>query len=402
MTELRRQIVRADDSSSIDPFGRWRTSNPVTLFDSKQTNEAYQLFWDISSTGTGTSSNYNENGAKTTLSVSNLTAGKIIRQSKKRSNYQAGKGQLILATFNLISNDLGITKEVGYFDDDNGIFFRVDGTNISIVIKSNVTGTPVDTVINQGSWNIDNFDGTGPSKMIFDVAKSQILLIDFEWLGVGRVRVGTVIDGKIYYAHAFNNANNLPSVYMSKPNLPIRYSIENDGTGPASSMDTICASVSTEGGEDITGILRSVNTGNSGISVTSSNFRAVLGIQQKPTELDSVIKIEKISLMSRTSNDQFRWELLLNPTVAGTFTYSNLVTSSGVQYAKGGGTNTVTGGISLDSGFIKDFASENIPINNAYQLGSTIAGVQDSIVLCVYNITSNATLDASLTYRESL
>ena len=402
MTELRKQIIQADDSFSIDPFGRWRVSNPVTLFDSKQTNEAYELFWDIATvSGAGTSSNYDEDGAKTTLSVSNLTAGKIVRQSKKRSNYQAGKGQLILATFNLISNNLGITKEVGYFDDDNGIFFRVDGTNISIVIKSNVTGTPVDTVINQGSWNIDNFDGTGPSKVTFDITKTQILLIDFEWLGVGRVRVGTVVDGKIYYAHAFNNANNLETVYMSKPNLPIRYSIKNDGTGPDSSMDTICACVSTEGGEDITGILRSVNTGNGGVSVTSSNFRAILGIRKKTTEVDSIINIERISLMSQTANDQFRWELVLNPTISNTFAYSP-VTLSGVEFAIGGSNNTVTGGYTLDSGFIKDFSSESVPIANAYQLGNTIAGVRDEIVLCVYNITSNATIHGALTYRESL
>jgi hypothetical protein len=68
MTALRRQTIQANDSFSIDGFGRWRTSNVETLFDSKQTQTGFQLFWDIATTsGAGTSSTYDKNGARTIL-----------------------------------------------------------------------------------------------------------------------------------------------------------------------------------------------------------------------------------------------------------------------------------------------------------------------------------------------
>lgn len=40
MSELRRQLIRADDSASIDAFSRWRTSEPNYVFD---TNFQYDL-----------------------------------------------------------------------------------------------------------------------------------------------------------------------------------------------------------------------------------------------------------------------------------------------------------------------------------------------------------------------
>jgi len=58
-----------------------------------------------------------------------------------------------------------------------------------------------------------------------------------------------VVDGVPTYLHQFNHANHSAGVYMTTPNLPIRYEISNDGTGAAAEMECICSSVMSEGGQ---------------------------------------------------------------------------------------------------------------------------------------------------------
>jgi len=92
-------LVAQGDTPSIDAFGRARVAEPVTLFDSKQLHDAAPLtFDDAEVSGTGTGSSHNVNTASTILSTTNATAGKRVRQTFMRFNYQPGKSQLILCT----------------------------------------------------------------------------------------------------------------------------------------------------------------------------------------------------------------------------------------------------------------------------------------------------------------
>ena len=82
--------------ATTDAFGRLRISEPFTIFDSKQLHNNQPLFWDDAETsGTGTSSAHSSARASTTISVSATTAGKRVRQSLQRFNYQPGKSQLV-------------------------------------------------------------------------------------------------------------------------------------------------------------------------------------------------------------------------------------------------------------------------------------------------------------------
>ena len=79
------QSIKSADSPSIDGFGRWRVSNPQTLFDSKNifdddglasSVENQPLFYDNSETsGSGTSTSYRADEASQRLTVGNTTAG---------------------------------------------------------------------------------------------------------------------------------------------------------------------------------------------------------------------------------------------------------------------------------------------------------------------------------------
>lgn len=384
-----------------DAFGRMRVAGITTLFDSKQIHDNQPLFWDDQETsGSGTSSSHSANRASTILGVSAATAGKRVRQTFERHNYQPGKSHLVVMTARMNSGatETGITAEVGYHDDNNGVFFRLKDGVIYTVIKSNVTGTPVDTATAQASWNIDTMDGNGPSGITIDPTASQILLIDFEWLGVGIVRFGFVIDGQIIYCHVAYNANNLSSVYMSTPNLPLRYSIENDGNAGAAELECICGSVASEGGAEALGNLYHDDSGALTTLASTSTYAAI-GLRLKTGYLGLNVLLEAVSLIVTSGNDKCQWDIRFNPTVAGTFTYSD-VTNSGVQIAKGANTNTVTGGDRIDGGFFDASLPASSRLKNARRLGSAIDGTRDELVLCVTPITNNITIESALTWRE--
>lgn len=405
-SNLKVSIEEYGDTSSIDAFARLRISEPFTLFDSKQLHDKQPLFWDESLGGSATSV-HNSTDAATIMTVTASASDYAIRQTKVRPNYQPGKSQLIVLTLHA-PQQTGVTIRAGAFDGTganfrtpfNGIFLEITENDITWNIAKN--GTTAETV-SQALWNYDIFDGTGPSRLTLDPDGLIIAFMDIEWLGVGRVRTGFFIQGIPRYAHFFNHAN-LPaftSVYTSTPNLPLRYYIESDGTG-GGTLDHICSTVISEGGIQQTGILRSVNTGVTHLDANLADTKyAMIGIRLKSAYYDITVLPEYFSMISET-NDDFKWTLELNPVVAGTFTYAGL-TNSSIEYALGATANTVTTpGIIIDSGFSKSSATIDRKFITALTLGSTIAGVMDTLILTVTPLSSNADIQASLTFRELL
>jgi hypothetical protein len=382
-------------SPSEDAFGRLRVSEPLTVFNSKQIFDNQPLFWDDQEvSGSGTGSSYSKVDARTQISVGATTAGKRVRRTFQRFNYQPGKSQLILLTGNFNGGASGITKTIGYGDDDNGIFFQSIDDVLSFSVRKDGSQTPV----TQDNWNIDKMDGTGLSGITFDDTTTFIYVAEMEWLGVGRVRVGFNIDGVTYYVHQFLHANNLTSVYISTPNLPVTYEIENDGTGVASTLDHICSSVVSEGGVRNNGILFHKDSGSISSLSTGTTY-AVLGIRLKSANVGMTVLLEAISMISTTQNEQLNWQLIFNPTVAGTFTYSG-ITNSAIEVATGAASNTVTNGLEIDGGYL----STSFPVTNTapsdLRLGAAIDGTVDEIILAVRPITNNVTIEGSLTWRE--
>jgi hypothetical protein len=312
--------IAFQDSPAIDAFGRLRVSNPVTIFDSKQiwddpdiaaSAENQPLFFDNQEiSGGGTATAFDVDRAETTLSVTADTAGVRVRQTKRRLNYQPGKSLLSLVSFIFGAQSAGITKRAGLFDDNNGIFLEDSGTAYNIVRRTYVTGSAVDTAVAKANWNLDKLDGTGASGVTIDFTKTQILVIDIEWLGVGRVRVGFVFDGLVVYAHEFLNANTLAAVYMSTPNLPLRSEIQNDGTGTDASLKLIGASVISEGGLNPSGVVRSASTNGTHVDCDTENtVYAMLGIRLKSAYIGCAVEILEKSILIVTASEQCEWML---------------------------------------------------------------------------------------------
>lgn len=404
MTFIREVDITAADSPSIDGFGRWRVSEPKTIFDSKHLYDASPLLWDDSQTsGSGTSSTHSSAKAEVDMSVSATTAGTRVRQTFMRFNYQPGKSQQIIMTGVLGAGATGITRRIGYFDDDNGLFFELDDSTLKVVRRTSVTGSAVDNATNQSSWNLDTLDGNGPSGITLDTSKTQIFFIDFEWLGVGRVRMGFVIDGLVYYCHEILNANTLTEVYMSTPNLPLRYEISNDGTGAAASLKQICGSVISEGGQQTLGITRYVSNEDNDVQASiAGTVYALAGLRLKTGRENAIAVLKRISVLSET-NDDFEWLLCLNPTVSGTFTY-NSITNSSLEFANGATNNNTVS----DTGTILQggYSTNSVPVGELLdiplRLGFDIAGAKDEIVLCVRPLTAGLDAFGGVTFKELL
>ena len=406
------QSIKFGDSPSIDAFARARVSNPETIFDSKQIHDKQPLFWDEALTLNGTAP-WTQAAASTMMTVT-TTADAVARQTFRRFNYQPGKSQLILMTFVLDESGggTGITREVGMYDANNGIFLQDSAGTINLV-KRNATS---DTTVAQASWNIDVFDGTGTSGKTLDWTKSQIMLIDMEWLGVGRVRIGFVIDGIPYYAHQFVHANTTSGVYMSTPNLPLRYYIENAaGAGVQSTLEHICCSVMSEGGTQDVGATRVATSGSVFVNANTANTTyAIVGIRLDTDHLDGVAKIIGVSLLEAAATSvDYEWKLIYDPTVANTANFSTAWTdvatgSSFIEYAVGDNsnpsTNTVTGGTVIASGFVaaggSKTSSNSDEVDTTLLLGSTIAGVSKQIWLCVTPKGTNADVYGSISWKE--
>lgn len=394
------------DNTFIDPFGRIRTSNVKTLFDSKQILDKQPLYWDEAVvSGSGGSFTYNADRASTTIGVSANTACRAVRQTLRRFNYQPGKGQLIQMTGVLGNSKTGITKRIGYYDDNNGVFFELNANGLCCVVRTKTSGQVVDTKYYQEDWNENTLEGGDEKIIVLDTTKTQIFHIDFEWLGVGTVRFGMIFDGVLVYTHKIHNANLFSNVYMSTPNLPARYEIIADGTNTESDTLThICTTIGSEGGVDTSGFKFSANRGSTAmVTANNDNIYPVMGIRLKSTHLSSTVKIEGINTIC-TSTAAYAWYLLLNPTITGTaLTYAG-VNNTSVEISKTNtNATTVSGGILLASGVAQSTNDSTIIVSspNDYTLGSKINGTRDEVILAVQRLTGTAeTFYSSITWLD--
>ena len=398
MTYIPNPKVSFKDGPNIDSFGRLRVSTPYTIFDSKQLYSNDGIFWsDIQVSGGGTTSTFNTNQSSTTLAVSNLTAGRRVRQTKRYFNYQPGKSQLGLFTGIIGTPATGITRRIGLFNDNNGLFFESGSTGVCVAVRSYVTGSVVTTKIFQDSWNLDKLDGTGESQITLDFSKVQIFVIDYEWLGVGRVRFGFVIGGNLIYVHEQKHANTISTVYMSTPNLPVRYEIENDGTGGVASVLHICCSVMSEGGVENAGFDFAIDRGTNFLDALNDNrIYPLVSVRLKDGRNCCTIVVKNVSVMCITTGI-YKWSLIYNPTITGgTMTWADVPnTSVSANITTSGGLAIVDGtGLKLASGYTSQnnlgdsFALNDI--DNVLAMGFTVTGGADVLVLAVQKVSGGA------------
>jgi hypothetical protein len=381
--------------TNTDAFGRLRVSQPYTLFDSQNRYAADNQF-DVSTTGTGTTS-FLSNEAAVKMEVTGAGVGSVLRQSYRSFPYQPGKGLLVLATFVMDSSmSLNLTQRVGYYNDQNGVFFqRIDGT-FSFVLRSYVTGSVSNVrTVNQDDWNGDKLDGTGDSGYTLDPSKAQILWMDFEWLGVGSVRCGFIINGQYIVCHTFNNANEITNVYMTTAILPVRYEIVTTTAAVAASMKAICCSVISEGGFEQTSIDH-VARRTTVLGTIGSTFLPVVSIRLASGRTGAVVLPNRVQVLP-TTNQNYEVALIKNPTLTAA-SWTAVPTDSNVEFDVAA--TATTGGSIVQTDYVTSTGSGGVGNTSAatgynfdLQLGASIAGVSDIYTVAVRTVSGATTGD---------
>jgi hypothetical protein len=306
-----------------------------------------------------------------------------------------------------------VTQRVGYFDASDGIYLERTAAGARIVLRSS-TGAGTQTV-EQVDWDDPmGANNHSHSNKTLDLTKNQILVIDFQWLGVGMVRVGFDIDGEIFWVHSFKNANTTLVVpYMRTGSLPVRYEIRNTAAGAAGTLKAICASVATEGGMDVE---RGKNWSLEAPTPRAvTNRRAIISFRTT-LDWDDVannhvfrgrMEFEQIDTLAfvNSGNGYTQWEIVYNPTLTtagGALTWVRQ-TGSAIETCVHGDANNgaFTNGISINrwltpsaasgSNGVKVPVDARLNITQRWPVAANIAGDASRVISLVAQSLSGTT-----------
>jgi hypothetical protein len=345
------ETVTTPEATQLDAFGRLRISTPMTLFDSSHRYRDNNLWASL--TAVSASYAFNQNQGLMELNVSGLSGASVIRETTKVFSYQPGKSLLVMNTFVMASSAINLRQRVGYFGQDNGIYFQLDDGVMSFVERTLVNGSPSsETIVPISAWNIDKLDGTGPSGFTLDITKAQISWTDIEWLGVGTVRCGFVIDGKFVHCHSFHHANRIASTYITTASLPLRYEITNKAaTGVSKTLKQVCSTVISEGGYELRGLQQAVSIPiNAARTFAVANtYYPIISIKLRTDRLDAIIILTALSILGDGDKKNYNWQIIASGTTTGG-QWLSAGADSAVQYNTTG--TSFSGGRILASGYV--------------------------------------------------
>lgn len=393
---------------AVDAFGRARMSQPVTLFDSSHRYKDNGL-WSTSNTATATYA-HNANGGFVTLNLDTTANAEIIRETTKVFAYQPGKSLQNLNTFVYEPAKTNLRQRVGYFGEQNGIYFELNDNTPYFVERSYVSGSVVETKIPQSQWNVDTLLGavnSSPSQLTLDLTKAQIAFFDIEWLGLGTVRCGFIIDGRLIHCHSFHHANRITSTYMTTGCLPVRYEIKNTGTtANSSTLRQVCSTVISEGGYEMRGTQQAVGTPITTpyTLTTAGTFYPVVSTRLKSTSLDAITVLSAMSFQGLGNNVNFRWEIRTGCTTT-TAAWTSAGSDSAIEYTVSG--TAVTGGRILASGFVNSSTQGSPTVNLLKEAlfrfqheRNGLTSTPFELSLCVAASTNSSTCLGSLDWEE--
>jgi hypothetical protein len=391
--------------TNTDAFGRLRVSNPFTLFDSSHRYSDNNL-WSTGLTGTASATFVADEGL-VNLTVGTASGDQVIRETVKVFAYQPGKSLLVMSTFVMGAAKAGLRQRVGYYGNDNGFYVERDGTTVYLVERSLVTGAPTNTRVAQADWNQDPLNGAGPSGITLDMSKSQIMYMDIEWLGLGTVRMGFIINGVFVPAHNFDHANLTTTTYITTASLPMRYEIANTAiTASASTLKQVCSTVISEGGYTLAGLQQSIGTPitTPKTLTTAGTYYPVVSLRLKTARLDAIIVLTAASILALSNNVNYEWRVVASGTTTGG-TWVSAGTDSGVEYNITG--TSFAGGRVLASGYTQgsnqgastiDILKEALFANQLERNGLT--GTAYELTLIASASSNSSTIHASFDWEE--
>jgi hypothetical protein len=405
---------------ALDAFGRLRVSENFTTFNYYPSPLSNNTTLDIDvfvSRQNGGAQTYDaQNFINMPISGSGDTYS--LRTTKQPMIYQPGKSRLIYMTGVLMAtiNPNTTTSRMGIFSVDSatppvvtaGTYLKCNGVNL---FWEDVTQTGTTTVV-QSSWNIDTFDGTGPSGKtltIANAAETFLLVIDQEWLGVGRIRCGFIIDGVIYYGHQFLH-NGFTVQYTKTPRLNLSYYIS--GT-TANSMRQMCCTNIIESGYFTTGRINNISVPLANfVTTNSTQDMVILGIRINSAYPDATFFLNNLSFFYTGGASKYaQYKIQLFSTTssgsigvlsAATPTFTSL-SNSAVQYYYGtSGLHVDTPGFIIGSGYVDVSTTINIALSDVDSLQTRQLFTQYDTLYITGITNDGGTMGASASFVEDI
>jgi hypothetical protein len=405
-----RPILRVVDSQAgYTSKNRMKVSDyQATFFNTFQYGKETDV-WD-EYTALGGAAVHNPFTNNVDMTVSGTQGSICIRQTRNTMRYIPGRTSTLTYAVRLEMPVTGIRRRLGLFDERNGFYFEdagVIGANglpeYNVVIRSNTSGTVVETRVPRSEWNGDRLDGLGPSAIVASPTAQHMVNFEYEWYGAGQLVVGWTINGHTHTIHTFNHANILDLPWCSTPFLPIRLEIENlTGVAGTHYLYQGSNSLISEGVPDKLGIAQNITGPITGRTMASANtFYPILSIRLKETALKGIV-LPTFFQAATVDNTSVFYKLVRNATLTDANFVDMPDPNAFTQYDVSA--TAMTGGTDLDSGFVISGGGGTgvrLDANTVYQIGRGSMGtVSDTLTLAVACPNVNKSALAAMTWIE--
>ena len=410
-------VLRIDDTSlQHTSKDRAKISGyEIVFFNTFQFDKETDVWDEI--TTTGGSAVHNDVRSEVVLTVDGAVAGsKVVRQTKTVQRYIPGRTAEASFAFRFTDTEAGIRKRIGMFDDQNGLFLEQMGDELAFVIRSNASGSVVDTRITQANWNQNKLDGTAVNGVTLDPTMRQIVLFEYEWYGAGIAELKFVIDDHPISVHKQFHGNRQELPWMGTPFVPFRCEIENvSATIGTHSLHQSSNSFMLEGATGLLGVAVSVSSPITGTRLGVANsWYPVLSIRLQSDKLAGVV-LPSTYQVATIDNTNIFFRLVRNAVIgadAGNSAWTDVPDSGSAftefqTYDTPAAIDDADQGTRLDSGFIvAGGGSANIQLDQStqYQLGryttTTIGDTSDVFTLLCASSSTNKDALASMTWVE--
>lgn len=390
------------DNMSGDAFGRIRTSGTGNRWDCEFFNDKQPTIVDEVVSGTGTAV-YDSTARDVVLAVNSTEDASAALYSHIDIPYTPGNSQLIEVTGALGNSPNGFA---------------------SCFLRSTVTGTTTEQEVPQNEWDVC----LNP----IDWSMSQILVMDFQSLRVGRIRIAANVKGKNMPLCAITNDNLRRTGFWQTPSLPVYWRTYNSGEFTVCEMGygdefngigirvrylknsghnvrAICATVKSEGGVglfDMAGYSRSVDNGTVRRLVTAT-LTPVLSLRVKSI-LGSITN-RGLYIPDNFSLDcdyPVLYKILYRSVLTAPVWADVDVVNSGMQYDVSA--TAVTGGIVVNSGYFS--AGDQKPNSPSDSLGGVLGrtvmalgrgSTVDTLTIAAIRTTgTNSNAAGAISWRE--
>lgn len=404
-----------------DMTNRLKTANTNRIFSSTWQYTKRPREWSEAITGSATIAN----GAQTDpaylkITTSSSSGDSAILATKRFIKYQPFRTHTATFAEVLGEGDANCIQRFGQYTNFNGWGFVRQGTSLKVFLRNNTfiaNPNTNETAIEITNWNLDKFDGTGPSGLDFNsngdltgadgsFKNALTFVLEFVWHGTQGVKFGIQWFDRVFWGHYQIYSGQEAKPFARTALLPIRYEMTNSAATAGTTAWYIGPnSFNIEDGEDELGYLYSVNTGVTGITV-GATATSLLAIRPKATFNGSNNRGYAVPMNFNVygTNDLLVEALALVTITGGTWT--SVGADSIMEYAIGANIGTVSGGYVIQSQHVPGGGNSGSSLAATFEerIFSSLDALNSNNPLCILiqatRLSGTTSGYASIDFRE--